>query len=137
MNREELREKIKEEDDEMNLSSLNRFLLKKIQNRIELVDKDEIIQIFGNPNTDENVLKETVQYCYEQTLESNQIVNRNYRSYFKILNELDELIDCDDTFKILKKLEDGEVVFMWELYAIALNRFMHPRIRRFLISVRS
>lgn len=142
MNREfflkekELRE-IKEEDDAMNLSSFNRFLQKKFKNRIELVDKDEIIQIFGNENVNENVLKEAVLFCKEKCMENNQIVNRNYRSYHKIVDELDELITCDDdTFKILKKLENGEDIFVWELYAIALNKLMHPRVHRFLISVR-
>lgn len=126
-----------QEDDEMNLSSLNRFLLKKFKNKIELVEADEIIQIFGNENVPEDVLKETVQYCYEQMLENNQIVNKKYRSYFKILDELDELVTCDDdSFEILQKLERNEDVFTWELYSIALNKLTHPRIRRFLISVR-
>lgn len=121
----------------MNLTTFNRFLLKKFQNRIEFVERDEIIQLFGNPNSDEEVLKDAVLYCKEKCMESNQIVDRGYRSYFKILDELEELIDRDDdSFDILQKLENGGVVFMWELYAIALNKLAHPRIRRFLISLR-
>lgn len=133
----EIKEKIKEEEWLMNLSSLNRFLINRFQNKIELIEADEIIQIFGNENVNEEVLKEVVQYCYEQTLENNKRVDREYRSFYKLMNELDELVESDDdTFKMLQKLENGGDVFMWELYAIALNKLTHPRIRRFLISVR-
>lgn len=133
----ELKDKIKEEEFLMNLSSFNRFLLKRFQKRIELVEADEIIQTFADENVNEDVLKEAVQYCYEQTLESNQIVDREYRSFYKLMNELDELVERDDdTFKILQKMEKGEDVFVWELYSIALNKLYHPRIRRFLISIR-
>lgn len=136
-NLDEIKKLLQEEDDNMNLTTWNRFLLQKFQQRIELVDKDEVIQLFGNPNTDEEVLHEAVQYCYEQTLESNQIVDREYRSFYKLMNELDELVDRDDdSFEILQKIENGEDVHLWELYQIAMHKLMHPRIHRFLISLR-
>lgn len=134
----EIEKLLQEEEFVMNLTTFNRFLLQRFQRRIDLIADDEIIQLLGNPNTDEEVLKETVQYCYEQAQESNRIVDRNYRSYYKIIDELDELMDRDDdSFVILQKMEKGEDVFVWELYSIALNKLYHPRIRRFLISVRA
>lgn len=134
----EIQKLLQEEDDDMNLTTWNRFLLQKFQKRIELVEADEIIQTFADENVNEDVLKEAVQYCYEQAQESNRIVDRNYRSYYKIIDELDELMDRDDdSFVILQKMEKGEDVFVWELYSIALNKLAHPRIRRFLISVRA
>lgn len=135
---EETKKLLQQEDDEMNLTSFNRFLIARFHKRIELVERDEIIQTFADENVNEDVLKEAVQYCYEQTLESNQIADKNYRSYHKIMDELDELITCDDdSFDVLKKLENGEDVHLWELYSIALNKLTHSRIRRFLISIRA
>lgn len=126
-----------QEDDDMNISSLNKFLLQKFQRRIELIEADEIIQTFADENVGEEVLKDAVLFCKETCIESNQIVDRNYRSCYKLMDELEELIDRDDdTFDILQKMENNEDTFLWELYSIALNKLYHPRIRRFLISVR-
>ena len=109
-----------------NLDSLNLFIKEKFQKKIELIESDEVLQVFTSTTSTEDVLKDALLYCEEATLETNQTVDREYRSYFGIVRNLDTFVyelHFPRAAKIVEKLDSGKVVYLWEIYQFVLNNF--------------
>lgn len=110
----------------MNLDSLNIYIKQKFQKKIELIESDEVLQVFTDVESNEEVLKDVLSYCEEETLETNQTVDREYRSYFSILKNLDTFaaeLHFQKAQKIVERLDGGKVVYLWEIYQFILNNF--------------
>lgn len=109
-----------------NIDSLNAHIREKFQKKIKLIDSDEVLQVFTSTSESEDVLKEAFLHCKEQTVETNQTVDTEYRSYFNILRNLDTFGDelhFSTAEKLVKKLDDGKVVHLWEIYQFILDNF--------------
>lgn len=109
-----------------NLDSLNIYIKEKFQKKIELIDSDEVLQVFTNVESNEEVLKDALLYCEEQTMETNQTIDREYRSYFSILKNLDEFGDelhFTEAEKLVERMDGGKVVHLWKIYQFILSNF--------------
>ena len=127
----------------MNLDSLNIYIKQKFQKKIKLIKSDEVLQVFTSIDSTEDVLKDALLYCQEQTLETNQTIDREYRSYFAILKNLDTFsseLHFQKAQKIVEKLDGGKVVYLWEIYQFIFNNFNEIKdydvTYRLLISLR-
>ena len=110
----------------MNLDSLNIYIKEKFQKKIQLIESDEVLQVFTSTTSEEDVLKDALLYCEETTQETNQTVDREYRSYFGIVRNLDTFVyelHFPRAAKIVEKLDSGKVVYLWEIYQFVLNNF--------------
>ena len=110
----------------MNLDSLNIYIKQKFQKKIKLIKSDEVLQVFTSIDSTEDVLKDALLYCQEQTLETNQTIDKEYRSYFAILKNLDTFateLHFQNAQKIVEKLDHDKVVHLWEIYQFVLNNF--------------
>ena len=109
-----------------NLDSLNIHIREIFKKKIELIESDEVLQVFTSLTENEEVLKDALLYCEEQTQETNQTLDKEYRSYFNILKNLDTFGDelhFTEAEKLVKKLDDGKVVHLWEIYQFILDNF--------------
>ena len=110
----------------MNLDSLNIYIKQKFKKKIKLIKSDEVLQVFTSIDSTEDVLKDALLYCQEQTLETNQTIDKEYRSYFAILKNLDTFateLHFQNAQKIVEKLDHDKVVHLWEIYQFVLNNF--------------
>ena len=126
-----------------NLDSLNLFIKEKFQKKIELIESDEPLQVFTSTTSEEDVLKDALLYCEEQTQETNQTLDREYRSYFNILKNLDAFADelhFNRAQKLVERMDGGKVVHLWEIYQFVLDNFDsikdYDATYRLLISLR-
>lgn len=109
-----------------NIDSLNAHIQEKLGMRIRLIESDEVLQSFTNPETTNEALKDGILYCKEQTQENNEKVDTEYRSYFNIIRNLDtfsEELHFQKAAEIVEKLDDGKVVHLWEIYQFVLDNF--------------
>ena len=109
-----------------NLDSLNLFIKEKFQKKIQLIESDEVLQVFTSTTSEEDVLKDALLYCEEQTQETNQTLDKDYRSYFNILKNLDTFADelhFQKAQKLVEKMDHDKVVYLWEIYQFILNNF--------------
>lgn len=134
----ELKEKIKEEEFFVNLSSFNRFLLNKYMdatNQLRIEQEDEVMKVL----TDENLTKDAVRLCIEQTQESNQKIDYSFRSVYKLLEVLKnygEEQDNEDALMLAERLHKQEDVYLYEIYELAEKHIDSAYLRRMLIALR-
>lgn len=137
----EIEKLLQQEDFCMNLTTWNRFLLQRFVEQIELVEADDILQLFTKEDVDGEVLRDAVLYCHEQALENNDKVDRGYRTYYKMIevmrNFVDEHPDNEEAFQLYEALQDEEDFCLYRLYEFVENNLDSLYLRRLLIATRA